>query len=167
MEKPLLLGVDVYKRQATSSITQSISLAYVFPKLTSSSMVKTGIVIFSVNFFAKEASLLMTCLLYTSMVHIEAAVAAENHNLAVSEGDGLVIFYKVDLRNDHIGVAVGCHEIVNGILSLASGELHGENSGIPIAIALSSDGQKLMVSMIDLNGGNVKTTISFLSLIHI
>ena len=44
---------------------------------------------------------------------------------------------------------------------LASGELHGENSGIPIAIALSSDGQKLMVSMIDLNGGNVKTTISF------
>ena len=44
---------------------------------------------------------------------------------------------------------------------LASGELHGENSGIPVALALSSDGQKLMISMIDLNGGNVKTTIAF------
>ena len=44
---------------------------------------------------------------------------------------------------------------------LASGELHGENSGYPVALALSSDGEKLMISMIDLRGGDVKSTISF------
>ncbi len=45
--------------------------------------------------------------------------------------------------------------------TLASGELHTENSGYPIAIALSSDAKKLMVSMINLNDGDVKTNIAF------
>ena len=44
---------------------------------------------------------------------------------------------------------------------LASGELHGENSGVPIALALSSDGEKLMISMIDLKEADVKSTIAF------
>lgn len=44
---------------------------------------------------------------------------------------------------------------------LASGEWHGENSGFPVAIALSSDGEKLMVSLLDLREGSVKTTICF------
>lgn len=44
---------------------------------------------------------------------------------------------------------------------LASGELHMKNSGYPMAIALSSTAERLMVSQLDINGGNVKTTISF------
>lgn len=44
---------------------------------------------------------------------------------------------------------------------LASGELHGENSGYPVAIALSSGGDKLMLSMLDLRESSVKSTISF------
>lgn len=44
---------------------------------------------------------------------------------------------------------------------LASGELHGENSGYPLALALSSAGDKLMVSMLDLRQGSVKSIISF------
>ena len=44
---------------------------------------------------------------------------------------------------------------------LASGELHMKNSGYPLAIALSSTAQRLMVSQLDVKDGNVKTTISF------
>lgn len=44
---------------------------------------------------------------------------------------------------------------------LASGEIHGEKGGYPIALALSSDAQKLAVSMIDINDGDIKTTIAF------
>lgn len=45
--------------------------------------------------------------------------------------------------------------------TLASGELHTKNSGYPIAIALSSDGEKLMVSLMNLNDGDMKAVISF------
>lgn len=44
---------------------------------------------------------------------------------------------------------------------LAAGELHPENSGYPISMAISSDAKKLMVSLINLNGGNIRTTIQF------
>ncbi|MGN0352944.1 MAG: DUF5711 family protein [Roseburia sp.] len=44
---------------------------------------------------------------------------------------------------------------------LASGEIHGEKGGYPIALALSSDAQKLAVSMVDINDGDIKTTIAF------
>lgn len=44
---------------------------------------------------------------------------------------------------------------------LASGEIHGEKGGYPIALALSSDAQKMAVSMIDINDGDIKTTIAF------
>lgn len=45
--------------------------------------------------------------------------------------------------------------------TLASGELHTENSGYPVAIALSEDAQKMMVSMINMNSGAVDTSINF------
>lgn len=44
---------------------------------------------------------------------------------------------------------------------LAEGELHTENSGYPLDITLSNDGKKMAVSLLDLNDGNVKTTITF------
>lgn len=44
---------------------------------------------------------------------------------------------------------------------LASGELHVQNSGYPLNIALSQTGEKLAVSMLDINGGAVKTVIAF------
>lgn len=44
---------------------------------------------------------------------------------------------------------------------LASGELHVQNSGYPLDLALSENGEKLAVSMLDINDGNVKTVIAF------
>lgn len=44
---------------------------------------------------------------------------------------------------------------------LAEGEVHTENSGYPLDIAVSNDGKKLAVSLLDVNSGNVKTTITF------
>ena len=44
---------------------------------------------------------------------------------------------------------------------LVNGAIYGEDGGYPIAIALSSDAIKLAVSMLDINDGNVKTTIAF------
>ena len=43
----------------------------------------------------------------------------------------------------------------------ASGEVHTVNSGYPTAIALSSDGERMCLSLINLNDGDVKTTINF------
>ena len=44
---------------------------------------------------------------------------------------------------------------------LVNGAIYGEDGGYPIAIALSNDAIKLAVSMMDINDGNVKTTIVF------
>lgn len=44
---------------------------------------------------------------------------------------------------------------------LAEGEVHTENKGYPLDIALSKDGRKLAVSLLDVNAGNVKNTIIF------
>lgn len=44
---------------------------------------------------------------------------------------------------------------------LAAGELHIENSGYPLDIALSADAQKLAVSMLNINEGTVKSTVVF------
>lgn len=44
---------------------------------------------------------------------------------------------------------------------LAEGEVHTENSGYPLDIALSNDGRKMAVSLLDINAGNVKNTITF------
>lgn len=45
--------------------------------------------------------------------------------------------------------------------NLAEGEIHGEKGGYPVAIAFSNDAIKLAVSMLDINDGNVKTTVAF------
>lgn len=45
--------------------------------------------------------------------------------------------------------------------NLASGALHVENSGYPLDIALCEDGRKLAVSMLDVTGGQISTTIYF------
>ena len=44
---------------------------------------------------------------------------------------------------------------------LAEGEVHTENSGYPLDITLSNDGRKMAVSLLDINEGNVKNTITF------
>ncbi len=44
---------------------------------------------------------------------------------------------------------------------LASGELHIENSGYPLDIAISNDAGKLAVTMLDINEGNVKSAVVF------
>jgi len=44
---------------------------------------------------------------------------------------------------------------------LAEGEVHTENSGYPLDLAISNDGKKLAVSLLDVNEGNVKTTVTF------
>lgn len=44
---------------------------------------------------------------------------------------------------------------------LAGGELHTQNTGYPLDISISNDGRKLAASLLDVNDGNVKTTIIF------
>lgn len=44
---------------------------------------------------------------------------------------------------------------------LAGGEVHTENSGYPLDIAISNDGKKMAVSLLNVNEGDVKTTIRF------
>ncbi len=44
---------------------------------------------------------------------------------------------------------------------LASGEFYGDQGGFPVDIALSDDAQKMAVDMVDVNDGNIKSTISF------
>ncbi|MBU5474402.1 DUF5711 family protein [Roseburia sp. MSJ-14] len=44
---------------------------------------------------------------------------------------------------------------------LAEGEVHTENSGYPLDIALSNDGRKMAVSQLNMNEGTVKNTITF------
>ena len=45
--------------------------------------------------------------------------------------------------------------------ALAQGAIHGEKGGYPVAIALSRDGIKLAVSMLDINDGTLKSTVAF------
>ncbi|MCI9446498.1 MAG: hypothetical protein HFH36_03725 [Lachnospiraceae bacterium] len=44
---------------------------------------------------------------------------------------------------------------------LAEGEVHTENNGYPLDITISNNGKKMAVSLLDVNEGNVKTTIVF------
>ena len=44
---------------------------------------------------------------------------------------------------------------------LVNGAIHGQKGGYPIAIALSDDAIKLGVSLLDVSGGAVKTTLAF------
>ncbi|MBQ7677962.1 MAG: hypothetical protein IJT32_06985 [Lachnospiraceae bacterium] len=44
---------------------------------------------------------------------------------------------------------------------VASGELHMKNTGYPIAMDISNSGTKMLVSVLNLNDGDIKTTLSF------
>lgn len=44
---------------------------------------------------------------------------------------------------------------------LANGKFYGDKGGFPVDIALSDDGTKLAVDLVDVSKGNVNTTISF------
>ena len=44
---------------------------------------------------------------------------------------------------------------------LVEGELHAQNSGYPLDIAISEDGRKMVVTMLDINEGKIKTTVAF------
>ena len=44
---------------------------------------------------------------------------------------------------------------------VASGEVHTANTGYPVAIAVSSDGNRMALSLINLNDGDVKSTLNF------
>ena len=45
--------------------------------------------------------------------------------------------------------------------TIASGEVHAKNSGYPLAMDLSDDATRLVVSLLDLNDGDIKTTVCF------
>lgn len=45
--------------------------------------------------------------------------------------------------------------------TLASGEVHLEKTGYPLGMAFSEDAQNLVLSLADLNNGDVKTTLNF------
>lgn len=44
---------------------------------------------------------------------------------------------------------------------LAEGVLHARNSGYPLDIAISDDGKKMVTAVLDINEGEVRTTVSF------
>lgn len=44
---------------------------------------------------------------------------------------------------------------------LAQGELHSDNMGYPMSMDLSADAKKLVLSLADLNDGNIKSTVCF------
>ena len=81
----------------------------------------------------------------TTMPIDQVCVAAQG-TVAVlmrKDADGYLALYDTDGNN------------------LAKGEIHGEKSGYPVAIALSQDAVKLGVSMLDFNNGTVRSTIVF------
>ena len=76
---------------------------------------------------------------------IRASISA-NGNVAVLMQDGTTAYLRLMSTGGKI---------------LASGEIHAENSGYPIAMDLSPNATKLMVSMLDLGDGDIKTTLFF------
>lgn len=44
---------------------------------------------------------------------------------------------------------------------IGEGELHTKNTGYPLDIAISHDGKKMVVTKLDVNEGNVKSTVEF------
>ncbi len=45
--------------------------------------------------------------------------------------------------------------------TIAGGEVHLDNTGYPVDITLSEDGENMVVAYLDLNDGDVKTTLNF------
>ena len=86
------------------------------------------------------------------VVHIETTMPIEQASIA---GQGTVA---VLMGNESESYLVLYDKTGS---ELANGAIYGEDGGYPIAIALSDDAVKLAVSMLDINGGDVKSTIVF------
>ena len=83
---------------------------------------------------------------------INTSIAIQRVSIA-SEGTVAVL-----MENDGTGYI---HIYEKSGKQLASGELHIENSGYPLDIAISNDAGKLAVTMLDINEGNVKSAVVF------
>lgn len=77
---------------------------------------------------------------------IVRACVAGNGNVAVLMQDGGTAYLRLMAPDGKL---------------LASGEIHAENSGYPVAMDLAQDATKLMVSLLDLGDGDIKTTLYF------
>jgi hypothetical protein len=83
--------------------------------------------------------------IHTTMPIQEVSIAAQGTVAVLMENDGTSYLQLYDKSGTQ----------------LAAGELHVQNSGYPLDIALSQNGEKLAVSMLDINEGTVKTVIAF------
>lgn len=83
--------------------------------------------------------------IHTTMPIQKVSIAAQGTTAILMENEGTSYLQLFDKTGEQ----------------LASGELHVQNSGYPLDIALSENGEKLAVSMLDINDGNVKTVIAF------
>lgn len=82
-----------------------------------------------------------------------------NTNMAIKQIDvsdkGTIAVLMENQRTSYIAL----YNIEGSLL--AEGAIHMENSGYPMDIALSGDGKKLAVSILDVTSGTVQTTLSF------
>lgn len=76
---------------------------------------------------------------------VRASIAAQGNVALLMEADGVSYLQLYDKKGTQI----------------AAGEIHAKNSGYPIDIALSPNGEKLAVSIMDINTGGVNTSIVF------
>lgn len=83
--------------------------------------------------------------IHTTMPIQKVSIAAQGTTAILMENEGTSYLQLFDKTGEQ----------------LASGELHVQNSGYPLDIALSENGEKLAVSMLDINDGSVKTVIAF------
>ncbi len=82
----------------------------------------------------------------TTNLPIVKAQVAKNGSIAVLMQDGDVGYFRLyNLKGEVI----------------AGGEAHLNNTGYPVDISLSEDGENMAVAYLDLNDGDVKTTLNF------
>ncbi len=76
---------------------------------------------------------------------VRASVASQGNVALLMESDGVDYLQLYDKKGNQI----------------AAGEIHAKNSGYPMDIALSPNGEKLAVSIMDINTGTANTSIVF------
>lgn len=76
---------------------------------------------------------------------VRASIASQGNVALLMESDGVDYLQLYDKKGTQI----------------AAGEIHAKNSGYPMDIALSPNGEKLAVSIMDINTGSVNTSIVF------
>lgn len=83
--------------------------------------------------------------IHTTMPVQKVSIASQGTVAILMENDGTSYLQLYDKSGDQ----------------LAAGELHVQNSGYPLDLALSENGEKMAVSMLDIHGGTVKTVVAF------